>query len=474
MKIKSKASIVMSALMIMSSLTACTTKQETKDQSSSNVKIEVAKTVDVENALKDKNSIVLDARSNDAYNGWKEDGVKIGGHIKGAKDFSARWLKADYDEKENLEKYSRDKVLSDAIKNKELSKDKSIIVYDTNGKDAKEVANFLAKKGMDKIKTYDANEWVNSNKPMESYKNYALLVSPNIVKSIVDGKTPESFTDIKNVKIVDVRWGDNKESGYLDGHIPTAIHINTDSFEPPKKNKDGDDEWKLADDKTLEKLLVDNGITANDTIIATSPEPMAASRFAVICKYMGVKDVRVMNGGIVGWTSQGYKLDKKEEKAKKADSFRITVPANPDVIDTLSEIKSIMDNKVQHPDFQLIDNRTIGEFNGEVTGYSYHKKKGRIPGAIFGHAGIKNSSSMYYYRNIDKTMRNQEEIEALWKKDGIDSNKHMSFFCGSGWRAAEILWYANVMGHENASLFSDGWIGWSNAGYKIETGAPKK
>lgn len=60
-----------------------------------------------------------------------------------------------------------------------------------------------------------------------------------------------------------------------------------------------------------------------------------------------------------------------------------------------------------------------------------------------------------------------------WKKDGIDTAKHLSFMCGSGWRASEILWYSMVMGMENTSLYSDGWIGWSNSGLPTEAGDNK-
>lgn len=58
--------------------------------------------------------------------------------------------------------------------------------------------------------------------------------------------------------------------------------------------------------------------------------------------------------------------------------------------------------------------------------------------------------------------------------EGIDLNKHLSFMCGSGWRAAEVLYYAQVMGLENTSLYSDGWIGWSNdPSNPVETGIPQ-
>lgn len=148
---------------MLSSLSACAPKKTEDNSKKEETKIETAKTEDVEAALKDGKTIVLDARSNDAYNGWALDGAKRGGHIKGASDFSAKWLSSDYDEKGNLEAYSREQVLKDAIKNKNLAKDSKVI------------------------------------------KNYHLLVAPSIVKSIVDGKTPEGFTTAKYMVMLELR-----------------------------------------------------------------------------------------------------------------------------------------------------------------------------------------------------------------------------------------------------------------------------
>ena len=47
-------------------------------------------TADVQAALTDENSVVVDARINSAYIGWTLEGVERGGHSPGATDFSAR------------------------------------------------------------------------------------------------------------------------------------------------------------------------------------------------------------------------------------------------------------------------------------------------------------------------------------------------------------------------------------------------
>ena len=81
----------------------------------------------------------------------------------------------------------------------------------------------------------------------------------------------------------------------------------------------------------------------------------------------------------------------------------------------------------------------------------------------FGQAEFKGEDSLTPYRNIDNTMRTANEILELWERSGIDTRRHLSFMCGGGWRAAEVLTFAHVMGLTDTSLYSDGWIGWSNS-----------
>ena len=149
----------------------------------------------------------------------------------------------------------------------------------------------------------------------------------------------------------------------------------------------------------------------------------------------------------------------KSHSPPKAASFGAQIPMGPQLIDDTARVKA----GLRKPDeFMLIDTRTWAEFIGETSGYKYHSRKGRIPGSTYGQADFTDTNSLTPYRNIDNTMRNAGEILALWKKSGISTDKHLSFMCGSGWRAAEVLTFARVIGVPNTSLFSDGWIGWSN------------
>ena len=451
-KLSKKASLLSALVLTMALFAGCSNEKE--NQKVADIEVKTIATKELQDKLSDDSQVVVDTRINDAFNGWKLDEVERGGHIKGAVDFSANWLTVDSKDKE--------KTLDKALETKGIEKDKNIVLYDANGKDAKEVANYLSEKGYKNLYTYNVADWAKDESlPMESYENYEMIVPATIVNDILDGKKPETFENSKNIKIVEASWGEESEA-YSKGHVPTSVHINTDTVEPPPQ-------WMLASDEELAKFANDYGFTKDDTVIVTGPDVMASYRVAVVLRYIGINDVRVLNGGNNAWTSAGYELETKSNKPVAGNDFGATIPANPDLIDTQAELKEMLkdSNNV------LVDNRSWDEYIGKISGYSYHDKKGRIPGAVYGYAGT-SATTLEDYRNIDNTMRNAAEIKALWKDAGIDTNKHLMFMCGSGWRAAEVLTYANVMGFDNTSLYSDGWIGWSNdTSNPTETGEPK-
>ena len=452
MAIKKMKSIILVTTMVLGllSLSGCSKKEEAKD-----VELKTISTKDLESKLEDDSWVIVDTRINDAYNGWKLDGVSRGGHIAGAVDFSSNWLSVDNKNKEE--------ILDEALKTKGIDKDKNIVLYDSNEEDAKVVGNYLSQKGYTNVYTYNLKEWAKEESlAMESYENYDRLVPADIVKEVIDGKIPETFEGSKNIKIVEASWGEESEA-YSKGHVPTSVHINTDTVEPPPN-------WMLASDEELAKFALDYGFTKDDTIIVTGPDVMASYRVAVVLRYIGVNDVRVLNGGNDAWVAAGYELETTSNAPVAGTDFGGEIPGNPDLIVTIPELKE----ELKSDDSVLVDNRSWEEYIGEVSGYSYHDKKGRIPGAVYGYAGT-TSTTLEDYRNIDNTMRNADEIKVLWDKAGIDTNKKLIFMCGSGWRAAEVLTYANVMGYDNSALYSDGWIGWSNdASNPVETGDPTK
>jgi len=399
---------------------------------------------DVLKAVNDKNWVLVDTRPSDAYNGWRLDGMNCGGHLPGAVDFPANWLDCDHDAKAE--------ILSTALRVKGIQPHRNSLLYSTNKRDRDRVAAYLRGSGLRHLYGFDLRAWTDDpNKPLMRYKNFHLLVPPSIVKQLLDGQWPETFQRGKPVKFVEVSWG-GENASYLRGHVPGSFHVNTDHFEPPPS-------WMLGNPEVLRDFAKKYGFQADDSVILSGDDPTASYRLAIVLRYMGVKDVRVLNGGFAAWKASKYPVETSSHRPPTAQTFGTRIPSRPELIVDIAGAKAGLRKPAE---FMLVDTRTWAEFTGATSGYTYHSHKGRIPGSVYGQADFQGANSLTPYRNIDNTMRNAREIRKLWERSEIDTQKHLSFMCGSGWRAAEVLTYANVMGLSNTSLYSDGWIGWSN------------
>ena len=397
---------------------------------------------DVSKVLKKQDWVLIDARSSDAFNGWAVDS-KRGGHLPSAVGFSASWL--------TLKQKGKQERLAAALKAKGVDPRKHVITYSVRLEERLAVADFLADLGYKKLYLLDLTDWIESGRALNRYPMFQRLVPPTIVKRLIDGQRPETFENTRRVKFVEVSWGAEAAS-YARGHVPGSFHVNTDHFEPPPT-------WELGDPDILERFAKDYGFHADDTVILSGEDVTASYRLAVVLQYMGVADVRVLNGGYAAWKRAGYPIETKRNSPPSSNGFGMVIPQRAELIVDTDQVKSALRDRL---DFQLVDNRTWAEFSGETSGYSYHKHKGRIPGSIYGQAEFKGQNSLTPYRNVDGTMRNAQEIFDLWQRSGIDADKQVCFMCGGGWRAAEVLTFAQVIGVAHASLYSDGWIGWSN------------
>ncbi len=114
-------------------------------------------------------------------------------------------------------------------------------------------------------------------------------------------------------------------------------------------------------------------------------------------------------------------------------------------------------NRVQHSftksNSNIISIRSFDEYNGTQSGYCYINKGGRIENSIHGE-------DVDTYHNLDGTMFNYELIEKSWINKGISPNHENIFYCGTGWRASEVLYFAYIMGWKNVFVYDGGWFEW--------------
>lgn len=415
------------------------------------------------NRLEDPGVKVIDIRSPEAYNGWKEENQKRGGHIKGAKSLPFKWTGyIDWIE---------------IVDSKGISPEDFLIIYGNNKTEIDNAANQFFQTGFKNVNVYYSftDEWCKNEKyPMEMMTRYKHLVSSKWLNELITkGSAPEYENDKYMICHAHYR---NKED-YEKGHIPGAVELDTLLLESPET-------WNRRSPEELKRALESSGITSDTTVIlygrfsfpdnndpfpGSSAGHLGAMRCAFIMLYAGVKDVRLLNGGLQSWLDEGFEITTEETQKQPVTDFGCEIPALPRLAVDLDEAKEIL----KAEDKNLVCVRSRREYLGEVSGYNYIEKKGRIPGAVFADCG-SDAYHMENYRNLDHTTREYHEIEKDWKEAGITPDKRNAFYCGTGWRGSEAFFNAWLMGWPDIAVYDGGWFEWSNNDLPYETGLPKQ
>lgn len=288
-----------------------------------------------------------------------------------------------------------------------------------------------------------------------------VFVTPEWVKSVIDGNQNES----KKYVIGEVAWGAEADNAsYKEGHIPGAIHIDTGTIEEEPK-------WNLKSPDDIKKALETAGITKDTTVILYGVDPSGTARVAYAYLWAGVENVKVINGGVEAWKKAGYDLETKSNKATAVALFGAKVPVHPEYLLSIEDVKKKLDSD---KNFKLVSIRTYDEFIGKTSGYSYIKKAGEPKGAVWGKAG-SDASHMEDYLNEDGTYKTMDQLKELWKGLDFTADNELSFYCGTGWRAAIPFLVMYEAGHTNMTMYDGGWFEWQmNNDLPVQIGDPKK
>lgn len=256
----------------------------------------------------------------------------------------------------------------------------------------------------------------------------------------------------RKLRIIDVRPAKDYEAG----HIPGAIHLERKAFEDPNAPVDG----TIATPEQINRLLSNAGIANDDALVVYSSikdSPQMASRFWWVMDIYGHKNVRVLDGGIEGWTASGGQLAAGKGKAlPKADyhvrNMDLTQLAFKD--DVLNRASGVV----------LLDVRTPKEYDGSVISEGAGRG-GRIPGAV--HLFFKDS--------LDENgfFKSPEALKTLFASRGITADTDVIVYCMRAHRASStIMALRELLGYQKVRGYNGSWIEWSNIpSLPLETGA---
>lgn len=419
-------------------------------------------TREVRDRLADGRTQLVDVRPIDAYNGWRLQGEERGGHIPDARALPFKWSAyLDWIE---------------IVRSKGIRPEAPMVVYGYDDEQTEAVARLFGSVGYPDVGVYHgfAGEWVRDpGLPVDRLPRYRHLVPPEWLRQVLGtGSAPEH----EGARVVLCHAHYRNPDDYAKGHIPGAVPVDTNTLESPET-------WNRRSPEEVSAALLALGITADTTVVLygrfSSPDndapfpgssagQLAAFRCAFIMLWAGVRDVRVLNGGLQSWTDAGFETTTAPGTPRPAESFGAAIPAAPELAVDVPEAKRIL----AAADANLVSVRSWPEYIGEVSGYNYILKKGRIPGSVFGNCG-SDAYHMENYRNLDHTTREYGEVVEVWREAGITPDAHNAFYCGTGWRGSEAFFNAWLLGWPRVSVFDGGWFEWSSdPANPVATGDP--
>lgn len=254
--------------------------------------------------------------------------------------------------------------------------------------------------------------------------------------------------------ILEASWDDpaNRTPGeYAAERVPGALHLNTDTLE------NGYPRWHLRPVEELQQTIGGLGIASDSMVVVYSRQTIAAARVWWVLHYAGASDVRVLDGGLAAWKRAGLPVETSRKPSRVPVPCRFAARPRAAALATVNDVASASARGAL-----LADVRSVEEYNGEKSGYSYLAARGRIPGAL--HAGNADDSARLY-QNEDGTLRSPDEIAALWRKalgpGALTGRPEIILYCGTGWRSSLAYLYAHLLRLPNIRNYSDGWSDWS-------------
>jgi thiosulfate/3-mercaptopyruvate sulfurtransferase len=173
-------------------------------------------------------------------------------------------------------------------------------------------------------------------------------------------------------------------------------------------------------------------------------------------RLMGKTDVAVLNGGFPKWQAEGREV---EDLPPMLRDRHMTASRQAHLVKDVTQVASAS----KLGDWQILDARSPARFKGEEAETRPGLRSGHMPGAINVHYAT--------LLNDDKTMKEGDELRAVFEAAGAGVSKRTITTCGSGVTAAILMLALERLGNKDVSLYDGSWSEWGQfEQLKVETG----
>lgn len=264
------------------------------------------------------------------------------------------------------------------------------------------------------------------------------LVSAHDLAADLAGPTPP--------RLLDVRWklgGPPGSEEFERGHIPGAVYVALDT-ELAGHGAATDGRHPLPAVADLQAAARRWGLNDGDAVVVYDDvSGTSAARAWWLLRYAGVREVRVLDGGLAAWTASGGARETGPTAAEPG-----TVTLDSGALPTIDA-----DRAATFPDSGvLLDARAGERFRGDVE--PVDPRAGHIPGAV--------SAPTVESLDADGLLLPADRLAERFAALGAGPGTTVAVYCGSGVTAAHTVLAMEVAGLPTPALYPGSFSAWSN------------
>lgn len=245
--------------------------------------------------------------------------------------------------------------------------------------------------------------------------------------------------------LLDVRWALGMTDGqdqYRAGHLPEAVYVDLETELAAQTSPDAG-RHPLPSAAEFQQAARRWGVSSDSRVVVyDSVGGTSAARAWWLLRYFGVRDVRILDGGLAAWTGAGRASETGDVVAEPGD---VVVRGGCMPVLDADEAAALADG-----DGLLLDARAAERYRGEVE--PVDPRAGHVPGAVSAPTAANLGS--------DGRFLPTQDLERRFGDLGVRAGS-TGVYCGSGVTAAHEVAALAVVGIE-AALYPGSWSQWSN------------
>lgn len=224
-------------------------------------------------------------------------------------------------------------------------------------------------------------------------------------------------------------------------HIEGAFHIDLRKDMVGTIGEHGGRDPLPDDISTFAQKLEEFGISNDTPVVVYDEDLVPSSRFWWMCQYIGVKNVKVLNGGINAWTRAGYELTDAATVFPK-EKGHIEIRLDTSMLADIDDIK----RAINYKQIAIVDSRTSDRYKGILE--PIDKKAGHIPTAL-----------NFYYAEVLDPENGYKPVEFLEEHYApLREYDELIVHCGSG-----VSGSVNIIAMDEIGMRAKFYIGsWSD------------